>query len=82
MLPVASGKGAAFDPNGHSANLAKIAFDALHGIARVVPIEADGGMIDSVVKQEDLWMPIPSGQQIWEAMSAAGDLTKRPETKP
>lgn len=56
----------------HQANAA---FDALHGIARVTPIEATYRML-----VEGDVCSTTSGQ--WCAMSAAGDLTNPPKAKP
>jgi hypothetical protein len=48
--------------------------DSLHGIARVVPIEATEEMSISGIDA--------APGQTWRAMSAAGDLTNPPEQKP
>ena len=49
-------------------------FDALHGIARVVPTEATPEMELAAIKA-------PIGRT-WHDMSAAADLTNPPEGKP
>ena len=51
------------------------AFDALHGIARVVPVEITEEMMEAV----DWQYP---ADLLFDTMSAAGDLTKPPEKKP
>jgi len=71
--------------------MAMTAFDALHGIARVVPIEATGKMIaasDIYWQSEFPGFPTMADVEgMWRAMSAAGDLTnpakpEYPEGKP
>jgi hypothetical protein len=55
---------------------ATAAFDALHGIARVVPIEATHEMIYTIGP------PFAWNSRIFGYMSAAGDLTDPPEGTP
>lgn len=64
--------------NGHfSPTTATSAFDALHGIARVVPFEATEEILDSVY---DYNMPEGSPNAVdWECMTRVGDLTNPPE---
>jgi hypothetical protein len=61
------------------------AFDALHGIARVDPVEATEKMITAAraarQAHKDMSMPELLDDTLWRAMSAAGDLTNGPETK-
>jgi hypothetical protein len=54
------------------------AFDSLHGIARVNPVEATGGMVTAGLAVAGT----PMFGAVWRAMSAAGDLTNPPEGKP
>ena len=59
------------------------AFDSLHGIAVVNPIEATNEMIRAgVVILEDEPHAYSDAISCWNAMSAAGDLTNLPEKKP
>jgi hypothetical protein len=56
-------------------------FDALHNVARVNPIEATNKMVEAGSEKcgpEYGWIGSIS---IWNAMSAAGDLTNPPEDK-
>lgn len=48
------------------------AFDALHGLARVTPLEATDEMIDAA-------KPICPDIGTYKAMAAAGDLTNPPK---
>jgi hypothetical protein len=52
---------------------ATAALDSLHGIARVVPVEATKEMIDAASKTKRPWA------DCFELMAAAGDLTNDPE---
>jgi hypothetical protein len=54
------------------------AFDSLHGIARVVPIEATEEM--RILGHDGYGVDGMKGA--WNEMSAAGDLTNPPEGKP
>jgi hypothetical protein len=59
------------------------AFDALHGIARVNPIEATEEMCQAAATLGDRVYPgWPGVSGYWDAMSAAGDLTMPPGNKP
>jgi hypothetical protein len=51
------------------------AFDSLHGIASVNPIEATDEMLNA-------WHQHDNPCSAWRAMSAAGDLTNPPEGNP
>ena len=58
--------------HGPTWDLMTAAFDALHDIARVVPVEAMEEMIKAEYSRE--------GQiRAWDFMSAKGDLTNPPE---
>jgi hypothetical protein len=57
------------------------AFDSLHGIAFVCPIEATVEMINAAEPVYDDTFP-QCADNIYKAMAAAGDLTKPPEPKP
>jgi hypothetical protein len=58
------------------------AFDALHGIARVNPIEATEEMCQAAATLGDRAYPgWPGFSGYWDAMAAAGDLTRAPEKK-
>jgi hypothetical protein len=52
------------------------AFESLHGIARVVPIEATKEMLHAALP-----MSVRTNPELWRAMSAAGDLTNAPENR-
>jgi hypothetical protein len=54
------------------------AFDSLHGIARVVPVEATEEMLE---ERRDVYTEYDA-RGIWRDMSAVGDLTNPPEGKP
>jgi hypothetical protein len=74
----------AHDHNSDWFRMAATAFDSLHGIARVVPVEANNEMIHTGVgaivgSPESAWINAIS---CWNAMSAAGNLTNQPEGKP
>jgi hypothetical protein len=58
---------------------ATAAFDSLHGIARVNPIEATEEMMMACSEATGL---MPMWANSWRAMSAVGDLTNQPEMKP
>jgi hypothetical protein len=53
------------------------AFDALYGIARVVPVEATPKMIEEYELSD-----YENIGEVWSALSALGDLTNPPEGKP
>lgn len=57
------------------------AFDALHGVARVNQIEATEEMINTL---DDSWFDVPICDigEVFEILSATGDLTNPPEKKP
>jgi hypothetical protein len=57
------------------------AFDALHGTARVVPIEATADMLEAEIYSDELdCKPTPRDFCIiFDAMSEDGDLTNPPE---
>src|SRR6266550_4472626 len=57
------------------------AFDSLHGIARVNPIEATESIIKAAYHPNGELDDVPMAtiEECWEEMSAAGDLTKPPE---
>ncbi len=66
---------------------AQILDDALHGLARVVPVEATEEMIDGELDRRDrltygIGLDERSVSNAWRAMTAAGDLTNPPEEKP
>jgi len=64
------------------------AFDSIHGIARVVPIEATEEMVkagsSALVRWESSNDPYSANcvTAVYKAMSAAGRLTSPPEKKP
>jgi hypothetical protein len=64
-------------PDNRSVEAAIRAFDSLHGIARVDPIEATEEMMTAGRVRTG----IGDRHIIWTAMSAAGDLTNPPEGK-
>lgn len=59
-----------------------IAFDSLHGIVRVNPVEATGEMIEAG-RAANLEVNPTEGlyQRVFRAMSSRGDLTNQPEKK-
>ena len=59
---------------------AAAAFDALHGLARVVPVEATEKMVAAVAYGTKEYLR--HVEAMFETMSTAGDLTNPPETKP
>jgi hypothetical protein len=56
------------------------AFDSLHGIARVNPIEATEEMMAAI--NLNIIRGMSANEATYYDMSAAGDLTNPPETKP
>jgi hypothetical protein len=57
---------------------ATAALDALHGIARVVSIEAT----EEMLAVRTAWEAESDARDTWRNMSPAGDITKPPEEKP
>jgi hypothetical protein len=58
---------------------AERAFDSLHGIVRVGPVEATEEMLHAALP---ISVRTSSDPELWRAMSAAGDLTNAREGKP
>lgn len=59
------------------------AFDALHGIARVCAVESTSDMrIAGGEAQQRSIQEYGDPEIVWDAMSAAGDLTNGPEKNP
>lgn len=59
---------------------AEVAFDSLHGLARVVPIEATEEMIKAGMAVLVPTMQPIVAEEVFHAMVAAGDLSNGPET--
>jgi hypothetical protein len=71
----------AYFSNAELVELFTAAFDSLHGIVRVDPIEATEEMIDEYALAE--WSEDHEDvKSVWRNMSAAGDLTNPLEKQP
>lgn len=64
-----------------SVRRAFLALDSLHGLARIVPIEATEVMVEAGMYVLGLTMKPIVSEEVFHAMAAAGDLTNPPEKK-